>query len=229
MIRDRVKIGVGFGYYTIRGLLGVCGGVEVRINFLISFLRGGVGGDRCFVVRKEIRFSISLLYADCIICVCSMSYSRFPSLFEFSSDSPASSVSSSSSDISLGKHLICDLHDIQNETLLHSLDGIREILDYLCDTYSFTVLGKLEHQFTPQGCSLVYLLSESHLSVHTFPEKKYIAMDVYTCRDYADNSVYESIYTYLVEQFRADSRYSPVILDRGEPRVSAERRLSLNG
>lgn len=160
-----------------------------------------------------------------------MSYSRFPSLFEFSSDSfpsPASSVSSSS-DISLGKHLICDLHDIQNETLLHSLDGIREILDYLCDTYSFTVLGKLEHQFTPQGCSLVYLLSESHLSVHTFPEKKYIAMDVYTCRDYADNSVYESIYTYLVEQFRADSRYSPVILDRGEPRVSAERRLSLNG
>lgn len=116
--------------------------------------------------------------------------------------------------ISSGKHLICELCHIQNTELLNSMSDIRLLLDYICAEYSFTILGKLEHQFTPQGCSLVYLLSESHISVHTFPEKNYIAMDIYTCREYPDNSVYQSLYEHLVRIFRARLD-SPIIIDRG--------------
>ena len=118
-------------------------------------------------------------------------------------------------EVSTGKHMICDIQQIKNTRLLNSLAGIESLVDDVCHKYEFTVLGKLTHQFTPQGCSLVYLLSESHISVHTFPEKGYIAMDVYTCREYPDNSVYERIYAHLVRAFDAEPG-SPLIVDRGE-------------
>jgi S-adenosylmethionine decarboxylase proenzyme len=116
--------------------------------------------------------------------------------------------------VSSGKHLICDLCNVQNAELMNSLADIRQLLDRLCIQYSFTVLGTLEHQFTPHGCSVVYLLAESHISVHTFPEKNYIAMDIYTCRDYPDNSVYSDIYGELVRAFGAEDK-PPLIIDRG--------------
>ena len=117
--------------------------------------------------------------------------------------------------VSTGKHMICDLHNIRNIELLNSLSGIREVVDSICEEHSFPILGKLEHQFTPQGCSLVYLLSESHISVHTFPEKNYIAMDIYTCREYPNNDVYEKIYNHLANVFDADRGKTPIIIDRG--------------
>jgi len=117
--------------------------------------------------------------------------------------------------------MICDLQQIQNKRLLNSLAGIEAVVDDLCHKYDFTVLGKLTHLFTPQGCSLVYLLSESHISVHTFPEKNYLAMDIYTCREYPDNAVYEHIYDHLVRIFDAEHG-TPLIVDRGES-ASARR------
>lgn len=116
--------------------------------------------------------------------------------------------------ISSGKHMICDIENIRNIALLNSMSEIRSVLDTICSMNSFSVLGKLEHQFEPQGCSLVYLLSESHISIHTFPEKNYIAMDVYTCREYTDNCVYEQLYEYLVEIFQAE-KGAPIIMNRG--------------
>jgi S-adenosylmethionine decarboxylase proenzyme len=123
-------------------------------------------------------------------------------------------MSSTCEAISPGKHMICDLHNIRNTELMNSLSGIRDVVDGICDQYAFSVLGKLEHQFSPQGCSLVYLLSESHISVHTFPEKNYIAMDIYTCREYPNNDVYNEIYRHLERVFCANSG-APVIIDRG--------------
>ena len=117
--------------------------------------------------------------------------------------------------ISSGKHLICDLKNIQNTEAMNSLETIREILDSICIKYQFCVLGKMEHCFEPQGHSIIYLLSESHISVHTFPEKNYIAMDIYTCRNYPNNSVYEEIYEFLVETFQA-YREIPMIVDRND-------------
>jgi len=85
----------------------------------------------------------------------------------------------------------------KNSKLLHSLDNIRKVLDMICEKHEYSVLGRLEHQFDPQGITIIYLLSESHISVHTFPEKNYLALDIYTCREYPDNEVYLKIYEYL--------------------------------
>jgi len=112
-----------------------------------------------------------------------------------------------------GKHMIIDLKEIKNHTLIHDLDKIKTLLDTICEKYDFSILNKSEHKFEPEGITILYLLSESHLSVHTFPEKQYIAIDLYTCRDYADNMVYDEIYDLLVESFQA-KKETPTIIDR---------------
>lgn len=112
-----------------------------------------------------------------------------------------------------GKHMIIDLKEIKNESLMHDLDKIKQILDQICNKYEFSILNKTEHVFEPEGLTILYLLSESHISVHTFPEKKYIAIDLYTCRDYKDDIVYDEIYDLLVVSFEA-KKEKPIIIDR---------------
>ena len=46
-----------------------------------------------------------------------------------------------------------------------------------------TVLNYQWHQFEPHGVTALVLLSESHLSIHTWPEKGSAAVDVFTCGD----------------------------------------------
>jgi S-adenosylmethionine decarboxylase len=43
------------------------------------------------------------------------------------------------------------------------------------------VLGSVAHRFQPQGASVVVLVAESHLSIHTWPERQYAAADILTC------------------------------------------------
>ena len=112
-----------------------------------------------------------------------------------------------------GKHMIIDLKEIKNDLLIHDLEKIKSLLDTICENYDFSILNKSEHVFEPQGLTILYLLSESHISIHTFPEKQYIAIDLYTCRDYKDNTVYNEIYDSLVESFQAKKEI-PTIIDR---------------
>ena len=45
------------------------------------------------------------------------------------------------------------------------------------------VLQTMSHHFNPQGVTAICLLSESHISIHTWPEKGEAAVDVFTCGD----------------------------------------------
>jgi len=106
-----------------------------------------------------------------------------------------------------GKHLICDFQDIPSFDM-----DLKAICKELCEMHHFEVLADVDHVFQPQGYTLLFLLSESHLSVHTFPEKKYISFDLFTCREYPDNTVYVSIYEWLCTKMSAKGTYR--ILDR---------------
>ena len=117
------------------------------------------------------------------------------------------------SKISSGKHMICDIKQIKNTNLMNNLQGIKNVLDIICKIYDFRCLNIVEHEFAPNGITVIYLLSESHISIHTFPERNYLALDLYTCREYPDNEIYEKIYKYLVDIFEAKLE-KPIILDR---------------
>lgn len=106
-----------------------------------------------------------------------------------------------------GKHLICDFKNIKSFDI-----DIKGICKELCTLHQFEILGEVEHVFQPEGYTFLFLLSESHLSVHTFPEKKYLSFDLYTCREYEDNSTYQFIFDWLFTKLNATGTYQ--IIDR---------------
>ena len=116
--------------------------------------------------------------------------------------------------VSSGKHMICDFKGIKNTTLLNDRSELNAILKNICNRHDFQILNEVEHQFTPQGCSILFLLSESHLSIHTFPEKNHMSFDIYTCRQYYNNNEYKLIYTYLIESLEASTDSTCTIIDR---------------
>merc|ERR1712151_194786 len=58
-----------------------------------------------------------------------------------------------------------------------------ELLRNMAAIADLTILGDLNHQFMPQGVTAILLVSESHLSAHTWPELGYAAVDVCSCKE----------------------------------------------
>ena len=115
---------------------------------------------------------------------------------------------------SAGKHMICDFKEIKNIDLLNNCEELNLLLKKICLDNDFQILNENIHKFEPIGFSILYLLSESHLSVHTFPEKNHISFDIYTCRQYKDNKVYENIFKKLIKDLDASEISFCQIIDR---------------
>ena len=77
-----------------------------------------------------------------------------------------------------GIHLILDLWGAQN---LNSMSKIKKLLTESVKACGATLLKTELHQFSPQGISGIAVIAESHISIHTWPEKGYAAMDIFTC------------------------------------------------
>lgn len=84
--------------------------------------------------------------------------------------------------MSNGRHLILDLYDC-NAELLDSYEKLQELLETALNMSNATILRIIGEKFKPQGVTLLALLSESHASIHTWPEIGYAAVDLYTCGD----------------------------------------------
>ena len=112
-----------------------------------------------------------------------------------------------------GKHLILDIKNIRNKSIIDDLEELKSMMDTICISNNFTVLQRIEEIFEPQGLSIIYLLSESHMSIHTFPEKNYIAFDLYTCREYETDDEYKKIHEYIIKKTKADYE-EPIIITR---------------
>jgi S-adenosylmethionine decarboxylase len=70
--------------------------------------------------------------------------------------------------------------------LLSDIDGIAAMMIAAAKVARATIMESAFHRFEPQGVSGTVILAESHLSIHTWPEKGYAAMDFYTCGDHTD-------------------------------------------
>jgi S-adenosylmethionine decarboxylase len=80
----------------------------------------------------------------------------------------------------LGRHLLVELHDCDKEAL-NDLGLIRDVMVKAAIDCGAVVLGESFHRFSPQGVSGVVIIAESHLSIHTWPEYGYAAVDIFTC------------------------------------------------
>lgn len=77
-----------------------------------------------------------------------------------------------------GTHLLIDFNGAIN---LDSPEKIDEVLKECAIVSGATVLHSYMHKFEPQGVSGVVVLAESHISIHTWPERGYASLDVYMC------------------------------------------------
>jgi S-adenosylmethionine decarboxylase len=77
-----------------------------------------------------------------------------------------------------GVHLIIDLH---GATGLNDIDLVETTLRRCVDAAGATLLHIHLHHFQPDGVSGVAVLAESHISIHTWPEIGYAALDVFMC------------------------------------------------
>ena len=105
------------------------------------------------------------------------------------------------------KHLLlelyrCDCEKINDESFL------RCTLNRAAKLANATVLNLISNKFEPQGVTAIALLAESHISIHTWPESNYSAVDIFTC---GRNMLPELASQYLIEALKAEEHSLRVI------------------
>lgn len=110
-----------------------------------------------------------------------------------------------------GLHIIADLYGCRNREMLASSAMLRETCVAACKEVGLTVLGDHFYQFKGLdatqvgGATGAVVFAESHLAVHTWPERDGATLDVYVCNVTCDNSdKAEKLYATLAAALRPD-------------------------
>jgi len=101
----------------------------------------------------------------------------------------------------------CDFYKLNDESFL------RCTLNRAAKVAKATVLNLISNKFEPQGVTAIALLAESHISIHTWPESNYSAVDIFTC---GQNMMPELASKYLIEALMAEEHFLRII-ERNPP------------
>lgn len=77
-------------------------------------------------------------------------------------------------------HTVIEVRGLPSE-FLDSAKLLKKACDKFCEEVGLNVVERRIHQFKPIGKTVFYVLEESHLSIHTWPESGYLHMDLVTC------------------------------------------------
>ena len=110
------------------------------------------------------------------------------------------------------KHLLLELYGCDHEKL-NDESFLRCILNRAAKLAKATVLNLISNKFEPQGVTAIALLAESHISIHTWPESNYSAIDIFTC---GQNMMPELASQHLIEALKAEEHFLRVI-ERNPP------------
>ena len=98
-----------------------------------------------------------------------------------------------------GLHIIADLYNCPNGNCLVSADALRQLCVDACKNAGLSVLGEHFYQFDSFDQIQAVILAESHLAIHTWPERNGATLDIYVCNVTGDNSQRaENLYTSLL-------------------------------
>lgn len=108
---------------------------------------------------------------------------------------------------SAGMHVVADVWFVE----MPNQKRLQQLIQHALVASKMTVLEEMRHVFGPDAFTYAALLGESHFTVHTYPERNYAAMDIYTCGSEGDPVV--AIQTVLSGCLLADSQVR--VLRRG--------------
>ena len=81
----------------------------------------------------------------------------------------------------LGRHALAHMTGADFDNL-NDIERLRSAFKRTVDNFKLDALYEPQvHQFEPQGLTGIILLAESHISIHTWPERGEAAVDVFTC------------------------------------------------
>ena len=110
------------------------------------------------------------------------------------------------------KHLLLELYRCDCEKL-NDESFLRCTLNRAAKLANATVLNLMSNKFEPQGVTAIALLAESHISIHTWPESNYSAVDIFTC---GQNMMPELASQYLIDSLMA-KEHSLRVIERNPP------------
>ena len=110
------------------------------------------------------------------------------------------------------KHFLLELYRCDCEKL-NDESFLRCTLNRAAKLAKATVLNLISNKFEPQGVTAIALLAESHISIHTWPELNYSAVDIFTC---GQNMLPELASQYLIEALKAEE-HSLRVIERNPP------------
>jgi len=110
----------------------------------------------------------------------------------------------------LGKHLLVEMKDCSPE-ILKDLDKVKNAMVLAAKKAKATIIDVSFHEFSPFGISGMVVIAESHLSIHTWPEYGYAAVDVFTCGDVIKPEIAAE---FLIKEFKCKAP-SMVEMKRG--------------
>jgi S-adenosylmethionine decarboxylase len=109
-------------------------------------------------------------------------------------------------------HWLIEAWDV-DYTTLNDKSLIETLFIESVKTSGATYINHYFHEFSPHGVSGVVIIAESHLSIHTWPEKGYAAMDVFTCGCITiGQNIVNSIHAAM-----QDSTFRVTYIERGQP------------
>jgi S-adenosylmethionine decarboxylase len=111
----------------------------------------------------------------------------------------------------LGRQLLAELFGC-DRGVLNDRAAIEMIMNSAAVSSGATVVRSVFHLFNPNGISGVVVIAESHLAIHTWPEFRYAAVDIFTCGDDVDPW---KAHDYIKRELRAETA-STVEMSRGE-------------
>lgn len=110
--------------------------------------------------------------------------------------------------VTLGWHLMADVENVKFG-LLNDVPALEDIVRKAVEAGKLTLVKIWSHKFEPQGLSIVALIQESHIAIHTWPEYGLATVDIYTCSgklsvqkafEYVADALDGDIYNFIVEE-----------------------------
>ena len=118
----------------------------------------------------------------------------------------------------IGTHYLLELSDCPR-AVLDDAAGIRETVRAAADAANATLIDLRLKRFEGAGVTAIALLAESHLSVHTWPEHGYAAVDIFTCGEQSDP---RAACLLLIERLHAGSHHMQMVARGPALRVPSE-------
>lgn len=84
----------------------------------------------------------------------------------------------------LASHFVIDLERCDRKRM-DSPSVVREALARLCRDARLNVVRRVQHEFTPHGLTILFVLKESHLAYSSWPERGYAVLDLFLCGETA--------------------------------------------